>query len=254
MTLTNLLKRSEKLIVDNSPAILTSLGVVGTVSTAILTGKAAYEAALVLESDINSASKNYIQTPKRKLELTWPLFIPASLSGISTIFVIIAANRIGTRRATAITTAYFLSEKAFEEYRQKVIETIGDKKEEKIRGGVAQDSVNAKPTSDSTILITGSGTVLCYESYTGRYFESSMEALRKAANNVNARVINNYYASLSDFYAEVGLPNTKISDDIGWNVDSLLELQFSTVLSEDQRPCLAIDFRTAPIRNYYRIN
>jgi hypothetical protein len=61
------------------------------------------------------------------------------------------------------------------------------------------------------------------------------------------------YASLSDFYHLIGLPSTSFSDEVGWTSDKLLELEISTVLSEDERPCLSIGFNVAPIRNYYKI-
>jgi len=66
-------------------------------------------------------------------------------------------------------------------------------------------------------------------------------------------VLNDFYASLSDFYDLIGLPTTSFSDEVGWNSDRLLELQFSTVLSDDGRPCISIDFRTVPIRDYYKV-
>jgi hypothetical protein len=31
-------------------------------------------------------------------------------------------------------------------------------------------------------------------------------------------------------------------DDMGWDADTLMEIRVSTTLSEDDRPCLAIDY------------
>jgi hypothetical protein len=81
-----------------------------------------------------------------------------------------------------------------------------------------------------------------------------MEALRKAQNDINYQVMHDSYASLTDFYSMVGLAPTSNSDDVGWNSDKLLELQFSPVLTEGGRPCISIDFVVAPVRHYYRLN
>jgi hypothetical protein len=89
--------------------------------------------------------------------------------------------------------------------------------------------------------------------YTGRYFQSSMESLKKAQNDLNYKILNSYYASLTDFYNLIGLSRTTTSDDVGWNSDEMLELRFSTIMSDDQRPCIAIDFKVAPIRGYFRV-
>lgn len=69
-----------------------------------------------------------------------------------------------------------------------------------------------------------------------------MESLRKAENKLNSRLNREMYARLSDFYSLVGLPYTSNSEEIGWDSDKLLELRFTTVLSDDGRPCIAFDY------------
>ncbi len=51
MTFHEFAKRTEKLVADNSPAILTAWGVTGTLTTAYLTGKASFRAADLLAKD-----------------------------------------------------------------------------------------------------------------------------------------------------------------------------------------------------------
>jgi hypothetical protein len=69
-----------------------------------------------------------------------------------------------------------------------------------------------------------------------------METLRKSQNDINAKLNAHQYASLSDLYYMIGLPNTSTSDHMGWSADKHLELSFTTVMSEDGRPCLAFDY------------
>lgn len=149
--------------------------------------------------------------------------------------------------------AYTISERAYEEYRTKVVKHIGSNKEEKIRDEIAQDRVDRKPVSKE-VIIAGSGNVLCFDSYSGRYFNSTMETLKGAQNDTNYQVLNQGYASLSDFYERVGLPATDASEEVGWTQDKTLELEFSTTLSEDGRPCLSFAFFVAPVRNYFRFD
>ena len=58
------------------------------------------------------------------------------------------------------------------------------------------------------------------------------------------------YASLTDFYDEIGLPETAVSGYVGWNTDELLEVTYSSILSDDGKPVLAIDFRADPLNGY----
>jgi hypothetical protein len=246
-----LLKTLEKLIIDNSPAILTAMGVTGTITTAYLTAKASFKAAANEEARGGSFGKP-VEVFKDRARNYWKLYIPAATMGALTIVCIVGANRIGNRRAAAIATAYSLSEKVFSEYREQVVEKLGSSKERVIRDEVAQKQIIKNPLADREVIITGDGDVLCYEAYTGRYFNSSMEALRKAQNNINFNLLNDGYVSLTDFYNEIGIPRTSASDEVGWKNDSMLDLQFSTTLSDDGRPCISIDYRVEPIRNYYR--
>lgn len=252
VNLNYLAKRAAKLAADNSSAIFTAIGVTGVVTTAYLTGRAAFKTAEILRSERDDGRDGEDALELReKVELTWKLYIPAVSTGIVTAACIITANRVGTRRAAAVAAAYTLSEKAFSEYREKIVEKIGEKKEREYRDELAQDRVTRNPPRE--IVIIEGNLILCYDAYTGRYFTSNVEKLRKAQNDVNQTVLNSYYASLSDYYEKIGIPATAMSDEVGWNVDKLLDLKFSAVLVDD-RPCMSVEFAVAPIRDYNRIS
>lgn len=257
MSFTRALRVTEKLISDNSPLILTVVGVTGTVATAILTGKATYDSVVEEFMDgyetLDWKTDLYNEyTAKKRIKRHWKRYVPAVATGVLTVAAVVGANRIGTRRAAGLAAAFSLSERAAVEYREKVVEKFGQNKEREVRDEIAQDRVNRNPEGSREIVIVGTD-VLCHDAFSGRYFQSSMETLRKAQNDLNAQVLNNMYASLSDFYDLIGLTRTDYSDEIGWNVNNTLELKFSTVMSEDGRPCLSFSFDTRHIRDYYKI-
>jgi hypothetical protein len=256
MGLGDIARRLAKLTADNSPVILTAIGVVGTLTTAYLTGKASFKAAQILDDHETLVLQKEAEplTTREKAQTVWKLYIPPASSAVCTIACIILANRIGGRRAAALAAAYAISERGFEEYRQKVAEKIGMTKEQKVRDEIAQDRVNRNPPPGNEVVLLGDGSVLCQDHFSGRYFLSDMETLKKAQNDINYTLINDYYASLTDFYQKVGLPSTGISDEFGWNANRLLELSFSTTLApESNKPCLVVDFVVTPIRNFYRV-
>lgn len=253
MILSKYLKQVERFTADNSPAILTAIGIVGVVSTAYLTGKASVRAVkLIQEEEAYRVMYNKPPATQRDLvELVWKEYIPAIGSSVATIACIICSNRIGSRRTAAIAAAYSISEKAFAQYEEKVIERLGEKKHREIHDEIAEDNVrNTRPTSE--VMVIGDGNVLCFDSFSGRYFQSSMETIKKAQNDTNYQILNGMYASLGDFYSRLGLAGTSYSEEVGWNSDHLLEVMFSTVLSDDGRPCLAINFNVKPVRHYHK--
>lgn len=244
MSLSKLFTNVERFLGNNSPTILTAIGVTGTITTAFLTGKATTQAVRILD-EIPLKER----TQKEDVKAVWTLYIPPVATGIVTVTSIILANRIGMRRAAAIAAAYSLSERAFVEYREQVIERLGDRRERTMRDEIAQERVNKHPVTE--VLMTGGGTVLCFDTMSGRYFESDMERLRKAQNDINYEILNNTYATLHDFYSAIGLPPTRYSSEVGWSSSQLLEIHFATCLSENNRPCISIDYSSYPIRDYY---
>jgi hypothetical protein len=254
MTLTKRIKQFEKIVQDNSPTILTGVAVAGTVTTAILSGRASFKAAdLIWEAENDPATPKLPLDLKAKFKLVGTLYIPAAGVCTLTIGSIIMANRIGNRRAAALAAAYALSEKAMTEYKDKVIDRIGETKEQAIRDEIAQDQVAQTPGSNSVVLI-GNGDILCFDAYSGRYFQSRVETIKKAENELNHQILNDMYASLTDWYTLLGLPRIEVSDEVGWNVDKLLEIKLTSVLSEDDRPCLSVNFNVTPVRGYYKMH
>lgn len=248
MELSKLFKNAERVVTNNSPAILTGIGAAGTLITAYLTGKATVKALNMLAEERRHIP--YERDPKEKVMLVWKCYIPPAITATMTVTAIVFANRIGTRRTAALAAAYSLSERAMEEYREKVVEKLGEKKEKEIQAELAQDKVTNNPPNQVVLLGRKSNSVLCYDGYTGRYFLSDMESLRRAQNDINQQIINDMYASLTDFYELIGLEPTDMSNDLGWNVDKMLDLSFTTTMSELNEPCIVLHFTTVPIRNY----
>jgi hypothetical protein len=243
MNLSQLVSKLTKSAKSNSPEILTALAVSGVVTTAYLTAKATFKASGHLEDQSPHMST------KDKTKLVWKCYIPAGVSGAFTIGCIVGASKANGARTAAAVTAYSITERAFSEYKEKVVEQLGKGKEQKIRDEIVQDRVNRKPPSAQEIVMIGPGKVLCCELFTRRYFRSDMETLKKAQNELNARIVHDTYVPLDEFYDIISLPYTSNSNKIGWDSDKLMELTFSTVLSDGGEPCLAFDYNyTKPLK------
>lgn len=250
MNTRSILRSTQKLAADNAPAIMTGIGVTGVVLTAFFTGSATVKAVRIVD-ELN-IQNDPIPTQKEIFAATWKLYVPAAATSILTVSSIVLAQRISNRRATALAAAYSLTEKALFEYKEKVAEHLGAKKEEALRDEIAQDRLNANPVSRSEVIMTGATEVLCYEANTGRYFMSSVETIKQAENKINHTLIHDMYVSLSDFYDLIGLAPTTYSNDVGWTSDKLLEVEFHAGLSDDQRPCIVVDYKIQPTRGFNR--
>ena len=243
----------------HSPEILTGIGIAGMITTTVMAVRATPKALeLIDEGKLERADNDenfiYDSTPlpvKDVIKLTWRCYIPAAVTGCLSVSCLIGASSVNVRRNAALATAYTLSETALKEYRGKVVEVIGDKKEQAVRDAVAKDKIDQNPVTSREIIVTEKGNTLCYDVASGRYFKSDIDKLKKIENELNRQMRDDMYISLNEFYYEIGLNPTSIGDDLGWSIDNgYIDLNFSSQLTDDGTPCLVIDYQVAPKYDY----
>ena len=268
LNVTKYAKTLKRFAKKKSPEILTGLGIAGMITTTVLAVKATPKALQLIDEEklnkcIEHAETNDEEagiipkveklTPVETIKVAWKPYIPAGLLGMASIACLIGANSVHARRHAALYSAYKLSETALSEYREKVVETIGEKKEKAVREKVAKDKVDNSTASRSEVTIVGTGEVLFYEPISDRYFMSTIETIRRIINDMNYAMSygSEMYVSLSQVYDELGLKHTSISDDIGWNIDKgLVEADFSTTMTDDGKPCIVLDWLEQPTYNF----
>lgn len=250
--ITNIIKGIKASISRHSPEILTGIGIAGMVTTTILAVKATPKAIKLIEAEKQAKHVDAL-SPVDTVKTVWKCYVPAVMTGVSSIACLIGSNAINAKRNAALTTVYTLSEMARNEYKEKVIETIGEKKERTIKEKVDAERIKKDPVSKKEVIITEKGTTLCYDHVFGRYFKSDIDLINRAMNKINREIVINMYASLNDFYAELGLSPVEMGYDLGWNIDDgTIEIEPSSQLADDGTPCLVIDYSVSPKYNYSR--
>lgn len=255
MNFEGLINKAGKTLSEYSPQILTGLGVAGVVSTAALAVSATFKAAEDIRREEMKDNGLWIRLGnKDRFLLVWKHYVPAGLVGATTIACIVGSNTISSRKQAALVGAYGLVQTSLQEYREKVAELHGAGKEQKVRDAIAQDRVTAAGEPDESLVILASDAeVLCMDSYTGQYFNSTVEKIRSAVNDINYQCIHEMSASMNDFYSKIGLPTTRAGDAVGWNVDQKMDVSFSASLTPDGKPCLVVNYYREPIANYARV-
>ena len=253
--LTAAVKSIKGVLERHTPEILTGIGVAGMVTTTILAVKATPKACLLINDRKNELEVEKLPVTEL-VKTTWKCYIPAVVTCGASIACLVGASSVNFKRNAALATAYKLSEAALSEYKDAVIETIGEKKEQSVRDKVAEERLKKNPVSKSEVIVTGNGTTLCYDPVGNSYFKSNIQQIESAKNKLNARMLSENYVSLNDFYDELGIGPTKLGDDLGWDIykDGLVEIAFSSQLAEDGTPCLVMDYSIAPRYEYYKVH
>ena len=243
----------------HSPEILTGIGIAGMLSTTVLAVRATPKALMLIEEKKREKKFTVIKDGGNpdltKLEIVkaaWKPYIPAVITGAASIACLVGASSVNARRNAALAAAYALSETTLADYKEKVVETIGEKKAQEVKDAIAKDKVENDPVSHKEIVITDKGETLCYDALSGRYFKSDIEYIRRAVNNLNERLLFDTHVSLNEYYDEIGLEEIfPMGENLGWTVDpdsankGLIELDFSSQLAEGT-PCLVVGFSNAP--------
>lgn len=234
----------------HSPEILTGIGIAGLITTTVLAVRATPKALLLIDEKKIEEDVDKLK-PVEVVRTTWTCYIPATVTGALSIACLVGASSVSLKRNTALATAYSLSESALKTYQEKVIETIGEKKEKEIRDEIAKGQLKKDPLVNKEVIVTGKGETLCYDTISGRYFKCDIEKIRRVEAMLNKELYSSMYVSLNDFYYEIGLRSTELGDELGWNTDmGPINFDFSSQLAEDDTPCLVINYHIAPRYDY----
>ena len=262
----NVTKKIIEFGVKNSTTILTATAVAGVGATAVATGKAVVEARDIIkahemddelkcekiEQDSDGKVMDHLvyyrdRTKWEKIKLTWKSFVLPIFLGCTTIGCIIGSNTISTRRNLALAAAYSMSEEAAKEFKDKVAETIGEKKTEKIENAIAQDHMEKRPVPDDEyITYTQYGEQLMFDAWSGRYFRGGQNEVDKKVNMLNKRIAETKRpANMNDFYELLGIPMVPLGEEFGWRYNPDTEYGDVTVhyypaISSKGEPCIEV--------------
>lgn len=216
LNLTKILYRSGGYIKKNSSTILTCLGGVGLIATAVATGFGSIKASkMVIDA---REEKGEELTKLETVCAAAPAYIPPIVLGVSTLVCIFGANALNKRQQAALISAYAVLQNGYSEYRKKVNELYGENADETVKEALIEEkfkSVDFKPNSENISVF--------YESYYGDFFEASDADIFYAIYHFNRNFQLRGYASVAELHEFLGLPVQEADKAIGWNAEGFWE-------------------------------
>jgi len=152
-----------------SPELLVGLGIIGTITSAVLACKATTKAGKIIEeandaiSTIHQANENGVtnagetyseQDCKKDLAVAYvqtgvkfaKLYAPAVLLGAASVTSILASHNIMKKRNVALAAAYAAVDKSFKDYRGRVLERFGEQVEKELRYNIKAQEIEETVT------------------------------------------------------------------------------------------------------------
>jgi len=206
----NKLVRSTKLFVSrNGSTILTCVGGVGLIATAVLTAKATPKAMTRVE---NAQKEKGEELTKFETAIAAaPAYIPPILTGLATFACMFGANSMNKRQQASLISAYALLDNSYKEYKKKVEEVYGEGATQNVQAEIAKDKYEESGFEPDD------GMKLFYDDFSGRLFESTIEKVKDAEYNLNRDLSMQGYTTLNDFYKYLGLVPIDGGDELGWS-------------------------------------
>lgn len=255
MKLNAFIKSTKKTLIKHSPEILHGLAIAGAITGAVLMVPSTIKALDLIEEEKQTRSEEedvrieqVILTKKEIVKTTWKCYIPSALLLATSTACIILGDKTTAKRTTALAAAYKLSEVALQDYKDAVVETIGEEKSRVVKEKAAQKKVDR--TKNDEVYILGDGKVWFFEPISYRYFQSEVADVKNAIANLNYRMTSGMEETitLKEFYDEIGLKYSIDTPDIGWGLykEGLIKIDFVATTMENGNPCLMLDYETQP--------
>lgn len=225
--LNTLFHKSKLYLKQSSPAILTCLGAVGVITTAVLAVKSTPRASELIKADsrVNHDGDPHAYTKLEAIQSCWKCYIPATLIGLSTIACIFGANVLNKRNQASLASAYAMLNESYQRYRKAANTVYGEDADSKIKAQMAKDTyVSADGYSVYYAdLDPESEKILCYDLYSQRYFTATMAAVLNAQYHVNRNLCLRGNTTINEFYEFLGIEPINHGDEIGWSMDEFME-------------------------------
>lgn len=224
----------------NSPHILVGLGLAGMVGAIVTAVKATPKAKELIEQA--EEEKGEKLTPAETVKTAWKCYILPAACFTTSAACIIGADIHNAKVNAGLASTAAIAETALRTYQEKVVETIGEQEEKKVREKAKTEIAEKPGLPNEAVYILGGEKVLCVDCL-GNEFHATADDIRAGVNRVNERLNNDDYVSLNELYEEVNAPETIIGDYIGWNREKgLLEVHFSSDLKQG-KPRLVVTYR-----------
>lgn len=204
-----LFNKSKLFLKNNSSTILTCIGAVGVVATAVTAAKATPKAMSLLRKAEDDKDEEL--TRFEKITIAGPAYIPTIAIGISTIACIFGANVLNKRQQAILTSAYALLDNSYKEYKDKVKEIYGIEGHNRVTEWIVKDRLELAEMPEYR------KKQKFFDFYSLMQFESTIEEIEKAEELVNSILQARGSVSLAEFYEAIGISCGDMDYQLGWS-------------------------------------
>lgn len=234
---------------QNGSTILTCIGAVGVIATAVSAAKCTPKAMDILY-DCEKENEDKLHTALRVA----PAYIPTAGIALGTVACIISANALNKRQQAMLISAYGYLDQQFRQYRRQVKTVYGEEAEKKVAKASAKDLMGSELATKSRT----NEKCLFYDEISNRYFERTMLEVVEAELHLNRNYQLRGYCELNELYEFLGLEPTDYGATVGWSMDvgfdfygySWIDFEHDLITLPDGIECFLLDMPFMPTADF----
>lgn len=150
---------------------------------------------------------------------TWKNYIPTVISFAVTTGCILCGHANNKHIKDALTSGYLMAVGTLEGYRDKVRSEVGEDAEKEMY----VDYITSRTNLEDIDIEHGANDVLFVDEFTGASFWVLPISISEAIRNVNAKFMDNGYATLADFFEYLMIKTPDALNDLptefGWTIE-----------------------------------
>ena len=208
--------------------VCSAAAVVGIIGTAVSAVAATPKAIDIL--DKAERDKGCELDIPEKVRAAWSAYIPAAVIGLSSAACVIGASVLNNKARISAAGAYAAVSQAYEQYRLKNTQLNGRNAHQRVLDSIAAEKSNGEVIG--AMDICGGSTldfgdideeVLFWDSYSERYFTSTVSRVLQAEYHFNRNYVLRGSASINELYEFLGISGVEHGDDIGFTISTGLD-------------------------------
>lgn len=232
--------RSTLLSQKHAPTVLFGLGVLGTIGSTVLACRATLKLDEIVGETENNlslahrmSSPQYSETDRQgDVALIYvksttkivKLYAPSVALGVVSIGALTASHNILQNRNAALAAAYLAVDKAFTEYRERVVEKYGHEEDLKLRYEMeAVEVTNEETGKKEKLLHATPGAASMYARFFDEYSSSwskepeyNLLFLKCQQNYANDLLKSRGHVFLNEVYDMLGIKRSQAGSVVGW--------------------------------------
>lgn len=237
----------KRFIKNHGAAILSIVGSVGLVTTAVLTAMETPK-ALSLLIDAENKKEEELTTVEKAVVVT-KAYIPAIAVGFGSIACILGANALNKKMQASLVSTYSIADQMYKGYRKKNIELYGEENDKAIMKEIARECGSYHVIG----LDSPDAKVTWVDSISGRQFEAYEREIMDAEYHFNRNYTMRGCGCVNEWLEFLGLPPIKQGNELGWSMTQELywvDFEHRLVINDDGSEVYFIDPVWSPWNNY----